>query len=93
MKLKFGDQYFSLSVHKTRAESAPAVPTTTSHPALSLVTLPTKPERPRDCSQWASTDFRNRGNKANKLGAAERGFLNHPVYKVLWWFEAGVKAS
>ena len=35
------------------------------------------------CSQWTSTDFRNRGKKANKLGAAERGFLNHPVYKVV----------
>jgi hypothetical protein len=29
------------------------------------------PLRPTDCSQWASTDFRNRGKKANKLGAAE----------------------
>ena len=36
-----------------------------------------------DCRQWASTDFRNRGKKANKVEAAERGFLNHPVRKVV----------
>jgi hypothetical protein len=42
-----------------------------------------RPLRPTDCSQWASTVCENRGKKANKLGAGERGFLNHPVHKVL----------
>jgi len=41
------------------------------------------PLRPTDCSQWAITDFRNRGKKANKLWAAEKGFLNHPVHKLV----------
>jgi hypothetical protein len=35
------------------------------------------------CVYCTSTDFRNRGKKANKLGAAERGFLHRAVHKLV----------
>jgi len=35
------------------------------------------------CRQWASTVYENQGKKANKVEALERGFLNHPVRKLV----------